>query len=301
MAQFRESINCNKHLCESKIYATRDHSLAMQALKKKILSEGIANFETDPRYVRLMQCKKTVDETYYSEQMCKNLLKPQTPQTPQTPPTTRPQAQPQAQNLYKYVSLIDPEQYKQNFFRISLNYFLEKKFPIGTVFIIKYSTAGFFSDMLQVWLPLTKEYFTLPKETLVNFELQPQSQPWDAPPNRPPQPQPQPPLDPCTAGKIRNPATGRCINDPALKATKKTAPKKASPAKTQKACPAGKIRNPATGRCINDPALKATKKTAPKKASPAKTQKAQKPCAYGKIRNPATGRCINDPALKAKK
>jgi hypothetical protein len=210
MAQFRESINCNKHLCESKIYATRDHSLAMQALKKKILSEGIANFETDPRYVRLMQCKKSVDETYYSEQECKGIFTSRMPAPPYRPP------QP----------------------------------------------------------PFNPRTWGAPPNRPPQPPFDPRT--WGAPPNRPPQPQPQPPLDPRTWG----------------------APPKQRPVKP---CTAGKIRNPATGRCINDPALKATKKTAPKKASPAKTQKAQKPCAYGKIRNPATGRCINDPALKAKK
>ena len=220
MAQFRERDICNKHLCENKIYSTRDHSLAMQALKKKIIIEGVANFETDPRYVKLMQCKKTSDQTYYDVQTCKAMVaQPSVFQAPQyrpqaPPPQYRPQPQPQPRPF-------DPRT-------------------------------------------------------------------WGAPPK-------QRPVKPCPIGKIRNPKTGRCINDPALKATKK-ATKKASPAKTQKACPDGKIRNSKTGRCINDPALKATKGTAH-----TKTQKALKPCPEGKIRNPSTNRCINDPALKAKK
>lgn len=74
----------------------------------------------------------------------------------------------------------------------------------------------------------------------------------------------------CPAGKVRNPKSGRCVNDPALK--KKKSPKaKVTKTKSNKSpCPSGKVRNPKTGRCINDPALK--KKTATKKKSP-KTKK----------------------------
>ena len=77
-----------------------------------------------------------------------------------------------------------------------------------------------------------------------------------------------PPVKVCPPGKILNPKTNRCINDPALKPTK--APKKPAAKKnvTEKVCPPGKILNPKTNRCINDPALKpakAPKKTAKKK------------------------------------
>lgn len=72
-------------------------------------------------------------------------------------------------------------------------------------------------------------------------------------------------LKPCPPGKIRN-ENNRCINDPALKATKPKAskpspeePKPPKAAKELKPCPPGKIRN-ANNRCVNDPALKATKK-----------------------------------------
>ena len=78
---------------------------------------------------------------------------------------------------------------------------------------------------------------------------------------------------------MRNPKTGRCINDPALKkpitkkapATKKEAPKKNTKKAPKEPCPPGKVRNPKTGRCINDPALKkpaGTKKKPPTCAVP---------------------------------
>ena len=52
----------------------------------------------------------------------------------------------------------------------------------------------------------------------------------------------------CPPGKIRNPATGRCIID------------------RMKPCPPGKIRNPETNRCH-------TPKVPPKKVSPKKSNK----------------------------
>ena len=148
MALFTESRLCNKHLCESKVYSTLEHSLAMQALKKKIVSEGIANFETDPRFLKLIKCKKTVDEKYYDEQTCKSIYGPRKPPTnfqappyrPQAPPPYRPQAPPP------------------------------------------------YRPQAPPFDPRT----------------------WGAPPN-------QRPKKACAEGKIRNPATGRCINDPALK------------------------------------------------------------------------------------
>lgn len=65
----------------------------------------------------------------------------------------------------------------------------------------------------------------------------------------------------CPAGKVINPATGNCINDPAASATVQD-------------CPAGKYRNPLTGRC----------KTI-------ETESILKPCAEGYERNPTTNRC----------
>ena len=92
------------------------------------------------------------------------------------------------------------------------------------------------------------------------------------PPLRP-IPKNKPPPKDCLPGKIRNPKTGRCINDKTKNKTKKNKP-------PPKDCLPGKIRNPKTGRCIND-------KTKKNKPPP-------KDCPPGKIRNPKTGRCIND-------
>lgn len=78
---------------------------------------------------------------------------------------------------------------------------------------------------------------------------------------------------PCQDGKVRNPATGRCVK-------KKVAPKAAPENKPP--CKDGKVRNPATGRCVKK------LPTVPKVAPVAKKTE----CKDGKIRNPATGRCV---------
>ena len=75
------------------------------------------------------------------------------------------------------------------------------------------------------------------------------------------------------------------------------------PAKTD-GCPEGKIRNPATKRCVDKHGaigrkLMKTRKTSVKKPSVQKTKKAD--CPKGKIRNPATGRCVNENGKIGKK
>jgi hypothetical protein len=62
----------------------------------------------------------------------------------------------------------------------------------------------------------------------------------------------------CPEGKVRNPATGRCI--------KAKIPKAPAAPKELKECPEGKVRNPATGRCIKAKIPKDAEKTStPKK------------------------------------
>lgn len=124
----------------------------------------------------------------------------------------------------------------------------------------------------------------------------------------------------CPPGKIRNPATGRCIDQngaiakragltagagptvapavgPTLGPTVAPVPAVASPkvSTNAKPCPPGKVRNPKTGRCIKD--MSGFKPVFPPKASPKaspKRKKSPKPCPPGKVRNPKTGRCINE-------
>jgi len=75
------------------------------------------------------------------------------------------------------------------------------------------------------------------------------------------------PLKDCPEGKVRNPATGRCVNE---KSSKK-------PVKPKKECAEGKVRNPKTGRCVNEksaaPKLKPVEKAIIKKLLEAREKK----------------------------
>jgi serine/threonine protein kinase len=100
--------------------------------------------------------------------------------------------------------------------------------------------------------------------------------PTTAIPNNPPKkvitPAPTPGKDDCPPGKVRNPKTGRCVNETS------NALKQAAPVED---CPPGKVRNPKTGRCVNE------NSKALKQAAPAED------CPPGKVRNPKTGRCVD--------
>ena len=58
------------------------------------------------------------------------------------------------------------------------------------------------------------------------------------------------------------------------------------------ACPRGKIRNPASGRCVKKDGTIGRKLQQLQKKHESLPGKTQKPCARGKIRNPASGRCV---------
>ena len=80
----------------------------------------------------------------------------------------------------------------------------------------------------------------------------------------------------CPAGKIINPASGRCVDRDGKKGKEilKSRKKKSS----TKKCSAGKIINPASGRCVDRDGKKGKeilkslkKKSSPKKSSPKKS------------------------------
>ena len=80
----------------------------------------------------------------------------------------------------------------------------------------------------------------------------------------------------CPAGKIINPASGRCVDRDGKKGKEilKSQKKKSS----TKKCPAGKIINPASGRCVDRDGKKGKeilkslkRKSSPKKSSPKKS------------------------------
>ena len=55
----------------------------------------------------------------------------------------------------------------------------------------------------------------------------------------------------CARGKIRNPATGRCVSIDGAIGKRIMSRKSRKPPSRKADCAAGKIRNPATGRCVN--------------------------------------------------
>jgi hypothetical protein len=88
----------------------------------------------------------------------------------------------------------------------------------------------------------------------------------------------------CPKGKVRNPATGRCIK---IKTINKVNKKPLNG--IEKKCPEGKIVNPKTGRCIK---IKTINKVVNKKSLNRPLNGIEKKCPEGKIVNPKTGRCI---------
>jgi superfamily II DNA or RNA helicase len=122
-------------------------------------------------------------------------------------------------------------------------------------------------------------------------------------------------------GKVLNPASGRCVNPPKPKATKKA--KATCP---EKPCAKGQVCNPSTGRCVKATSqlgkrlLKQTTPTSrgnselenesnnsiinnfgmrPPSSSPSQISEPivnptcpEKPCAKGQVCNPSTGRCV---------
>ena len=91
----------------------------------------------------------------------------------------------------------------------------------------------------------------------------------------------------CKDGKVRNPASGRCV--------KKLPNAKVVPvAKNKPPCKDGKVRNPASGRCVKklpNAAPKSVPKVAPR-VTPVKSKVVKPECKDGKVRNPVTGRCV---------
>jgi hypothetical protein len=92
---------CNKHLCDSKIYSESELKRGLLAMKKLITSEGIIKFEEDERFKMLTQCKTNVDEVF-DEKQCAVLNKPK-------PFYRRPQP-PQQQSRRKEKKAKDPKE-----------------------------------------------------------------------------------------------------------------------------------------------------------------------------------------------
>ena len=107
--------------------------------------------------------------------------------------------------------------------------------------------------------------------------------------------------DTCGSGKIRNPASGRCVGKHGkigreiLRRGGAPLPVRMTGKKRPKACGSGKIRNPASGRCVGKHG-KIGREILRRGGAPLPVRmtgkKRPKACGSGKIRNPASGRCV---------
>lgn len=59
--------SCRKFLCDEKIYSPGDWRTALLNKKKELRNLGVINFEDDPIYKRIAQCKQ---ENYFPESVC---------------------------------------------------------------------------------------------------------------------------------------------------------------------------------------------------------------------------------------
>jgi len=131
--------------------------------------------------------------------------------------------------------------------------------------------------------------------------------------------------NPCPPGKIRNPATGRCVskNGAIGKRLQRGNQPVEQPRenRNKNECPPGKVRNPATGRCVNvrgaigrniiecPPGTRMNpvngrcvkekssireELSSEKHTRNSKAKRAEKDCPPGTIRNPATGKCVKE-------
>lgn len=129
----------------------------------------------------------------------------------------------------------------------------------------------------------------------------------------------------CPPGKIRNPATGRCVSENGAigrRLRRENQPEeRPQENKKNRDCPPGKVRNPATGRCVNvrgpigkniiecppgtrmnpvngrcvkEKSSVREELSSQKHSRQSKAKRAEKDCPPGTIRNPATGKCVKE-------
>ena len=73
-AEDEQANACRKLVCDSKIHSGSDFRKGMLAIRQKLSSEGITNFESDERFKRLAECKM---DDYYDENQCAALNNPE--------------------------------------------------------------------------------------------------------------------------------------------------------------------------------------------------------------------------------
>ena len=102
--------NCLAKFCREKIYSLSDWRKAMLAKRQELARQGIVNFEDNPEFTELTQCKGNVEDKFTDESTCA-----ETNNNPYKP--------------YSYSTHVNPDQnaYKDN----GYNPYKRKKCPNG--------------------------------------------------------------------------------------------------------------------------------------------------------------------------
>jgi hypothetical protein len=84
MAQIHEKQECRKFMCSNKIYSNGEWKRALLKKKKELNNKGITDFENDPEYKHLSNCKL---EEFDTKEDCKKLqgILPANPLSPVSP------------------------------------------------------------------------------------------------------------------------------------------------------------------------------------------------------------------------
>ena len=74
--------NCLAKFCREKIYTSSDWRKAMLAKRQELAKQGIVNFDENPEFTELTQCKGNIDDEFMDETGCagmNNMGKVKTP------------------------------------------------------------------------------------------------------------------------------------------------------------------------------------------------------------------------------
>jgi hypothetical protein len=207
------------------------------------------------------------------------------------------------QKYNKYVALFENERINNNLEYDA--YLSERKDLYNTWKTNKNKSA--LMDLIKLQRPARKEIADIYTYSVLNLHdstkpkvakpnvIKPLAKPLAKPKEKPPIAKKE-----CPEGKIINPKTGRCVNDPDNKKGKPDKPDKPEPEKPKKAEDTKNVDKPEPEKPKKAEDTKNVDKPEPEKPKKAKPV-VEKKCPEGKILNPQTGRCINDPNIKKAK
>lgn len=74
--------NCLAKFCREKIYNVSDWRKAMLSKRQELSKQGISNFEDNPEFKELTQCKGNIDDEFLDESGCVRMNNPEKMKTP---------------------------------------------------------------------------------------------------------------------------------------------------------------------------------------------------------------------------